>query len=67
MSDWASEKATAIVGAPGILQVWPRAGYCKKCNQPLGAAAVHLLPLREAIAQALRECSTSSASETSVT
>ena len=60
--DWADRLAEQIVDMPGILQVWDKAGYCKKscrncqpCNQPLAASAIDLTLLKKTIANTLRE------------
>lgn len=58
MTDWADEKAAAIVDAPGILQVWHRTGYCRQCRQPIAGSALDLSALKSAIATALRESRT---------
>ena len=55
MDDWADRLAKDIVDTPGILQVWPKAGYCGKCNQPLAASAVDLTLLKKTLAETFRE------------
>jgi hypothetical protein len=57
MSDWADRKAAQIVDAPGILQVWHKVGYCRKCNQVLSGSAIDLAALKAAIADELRSAS----------
>jgi hypothetical protein len=53
--DWADKKAAEIVDEPGVLHVWPKAGYCRKCNQPISASALCLTKLKARIAEALRD------------
>lgn len=56
MTPW-DQQAASIVETPGVLTVWPNAGLCHRCNQPLAAAMVDLKALKALIATALEEAS----------